>query len=212
MNCRLLPASRFEAVTSVFGLAEKRGAGKILNEGLLNRMEKIGKRFKAREVYILEVPIAASAMNASMDILKPDLVKAGVKPIGKMLLGTVKGDLHDIGKNLVKMMAQRAGIEVVDLRIDVPANKFIQGFKDHPDTETIGMSALLTTTMTGMKDVIDRFETEGLRKKVKQRRSGRTATPRMQPALLKAPKAFGKQLVARRNHASLADFLLQTDL
>jgi 5-methyltetrahydrofolate--homocysteine methyltransferase len=148
-------------------LAEKSPAGEILNKGLLDGMDKVGQRFKCNEIYIPEVLIAARAMNASMDILKPELVKAGVKPVGKMLLGTVKGDLHDIGKNLVKMMAQGAGIEVVDLGIDVSADKFVQGLRDHPDAKTIGISALLTTTMTGMKEVIDRFEKEGLRKKVK---------------------------------------------
>ncbi len=124
-------------------------------------MDKVGQRFKCNEIYIPEVLIAARAMNASMEILKPELVKAGVKPIGKMLLGTVKGDLHDIGKNLVKMMAQGAGIEVVDMGIDVSADKFLQGLKDNPDAKAVGMSALLTTTMTGMKEVIDRFEKEG---------------------------------------------------
>jgi 5-methyltetrahydrofolate--homocysteine methyltransferase len=148
-------------------LSDKRSAGEILNKGLLDGMEKIGRRFKANEVYIPEVLIAARAMNQSMEILRPELVKAGVKPVGKMLLGTVKGDLHDIGKNLVKMMAQGAGMEVVDLGIDVSADKFLQGAKDHPDAMAIGMSALLTTTMTGMKDVIDRFSNEGLRDKVK---------------------------------------------
>src|SRR5512137_904880 len=147
-------------------LAAKTGAGDVLNKGLLDGMEKIGKKFKANEVYIPEVLIAARAMNQSMEILKPELVKAGVKPIGKMLLGTVKGDLHDIGKNLVKMMGQGAGIEVVDLGIDVSADKFVQGLKDNADAKAVGMSALLTTTMTGMKDVIDRFEKENLRKKV----------------------------------------------
>ncbi|HVP19366.1 MAG TPA: corrinoid protein [Spirochaetia bacterium] len=147
-------------------LADKQGAGEILNKGLLDGMEKIGRRFKANEIYIPEVLIAARAMNQSMEILRPELVKAGVKPIGKMLLGTVKGDLHDIGKNLVKMMAQGAGLEVVDLGIDVSADKFLQGIKDNPDAKAIGMSALLTTTMTGMKDVIDRFQKEGVRSKV----------------------------------------------
>jgi 5-methyltetrahydrofolate--homocysteine methyltransferase len=148
-------------------LAEKNPAGDILNKGLLDGMGKVGQRFKCNEIYIPEVLIAARAMNASMDMLKPELVKAGVKPIGKMLLGTVKGDLHDIGKNLVKMMAQGAGIEVVDLGIDVSPDKFLQGFKDNPDAKALGLSALLTTTMTGMKEVIGRFEKEGLRKKVK---------------------------------------------
>jgi len=148
-------------------LAEKKAPGEVLNKGLLDGMEKIGVRFKANEVYIPEVLIAARAMNASMELLKPELVKAGVKPIGKILIGTVKGDLHDIGKNLVKMMAQGAGIEVVDLTIDVKPEQFLQAYKDHPDAKAIGMSALLTTTMTGMKEVIDLFEKQGLRKKVK---------------------------------------------
>jgi 5-methyltetrahydrofolate--homocysteine methyltransferase len=148
-------------------LAAKTSAAEVLNKGLLDGMEKIGKKFKANEVYIPEVLIAARAMNQSMEILKPELVKAGVKPIGKILLGTVKGDLHDIGKNLVKMMAQGAGIEVVDLTIDVKPDQFLKAYKDNPDAKAIGMSALLTTTMTGMKEVIDLFEKEGLRKKVK---------------------------------------------
>jgi 5-methyltetrahydrofolate--homocysteine methyltransferase len=148
-------------------LAAKVGAGEVLNKGLLDGMEKVGKRFKANEIYIPEVLIAARAMNQSMDILKPELVKAGVKPVGKMLLGTVKGDLHDIGKNLVKMMAQGAGLEVVDLGIDVSSDKFIQGMKDNPDAKAVGMSALLTTTMTGMKEVIDRISKDGMRSKVK---------------------------------------------
>jgi 5-methyltetrahydrofolate--homocysteine methyltransferase len=147
-------------------LAQKESAGEILSRGLLDGMEKVGRRFKANEIYIPEVLIAARAMNQSMEILRPELVKAGIKPIGKMLLGTVKGDLHDIGKNLVKMMAQGAGMEVVDLGIDVSADKFLQGARDNPDAKAIGMSALLTTTMTGMRDVIDRFRKEGLRDRV----------------------------------------------
>ncbi len=148
-------------------LANGSHAEDILKWGLLDGMEKIGKRFKANEIYIPEVLIAARAMNAGMDVLKPYLVKAGVKPVGKLILGTVKGDLHDIGKNLVKMMAQGAGIDIVDLGIDVPAERFVQGLKDNPDAKALGMSALLTTTMTGMQDVIDAFEKEGMRKKVK---------------------------------------------
>jgi 5-methyltetrahydrofolate--homocysteine methyltransferase len=148
-------------------LAAKTSAADVLNKGLLDGMEKVGRRFKANEIYIPEVLIAARAMNQSMEILKPELVKAGVKPVGKMLLGTVKGDLHDIGKNLVKMMAQGAGLEVVDLGIDVSADKFLQGLKDNPDAKAVGMSALLTTTMTGMKEVIDRFVKDGMRAKVK---------------------------------------------
>jgi 5-methyltetrahydrofolate--homocysteine methyltransferase len=159
-------APKAKELTSAL-LAAGTGAGDVLNKGLLDGMEKVGRRFKANEIYIPEVLIAARAMNQSMEILRPELVKAGVKPIGKILVGTVKGDLHDIGKNLVKMMAQGAGIEVIDMGIDVSADKFLQGLKDNPDARAVGMSALLTTTMTGMKDVIDRFEKEGMRKKVK---------------------------------------------
>ena len=148
-------------------LAEGVPPAQVLEQGLIAGMSVIGERFKKNEVYVPEVLIAARAMNQSMEILKPELVKAGVKPIGKMLVATVKGDLHDIGKNLVKMMGQGAGIEVVDLGIDVSAEKYLQGFKDNPDAKALGLSALLTTTMTGMKEVIDRFEKEGLRKKVK---------------------------------------------
>jgi 5-methyltetrahydrofolate--homocysteine methyltransferase len=148
-------------------LAYKKSAGDILNKGLLDGMDKIGQKFKANEVYIPEVLVAARAMNAAMEILKPELVKAGVKPIGKILLGTAKGDLHDIGKNLVKMMAQGSGIEVVDLGIDVTAARFVKAYGENPDAKAIGISALLTTTMTAMKDVISLFEAEGLRKKVK---------------------------------------------
>ncbi len=159
-------AAKAKEMTSALLAAGTKPAD-ILNNGLLDGMSKIGKRFKANEVFIPEVLIAARAMHAGMDILKPELVKAGVKPIGKMVLGTVKGDLHDIGKNLVKMMAQGAGIEVLDLGIDVPAAKFVQSIKDNPDARVVAMSALLTTTMTGMKDVISAFEKEGLRKNVK---------------------------------------------
>jgi len=159
-------AAKAKELTSAHLAAGSKPAD-ILNNGLLDGMAKIGKRFKANEVFIPEVLIAARAMHAGMDILKPELVKAGVKPIGKMILGTVKGDLHDIGKNLVKMMAQGAGIEVLDLGIDVSAAKFIQSSKDNPDAKLVAMSALLTTTMTGMKDVIAAFEKEGLRKNVK---------------------------------------------
>jgi 5-methyltetrahydrofolate--homocysteine methyltransferase len=159
-------APRAKEITTEL-LAAGTSAADVLNKGLLDGMEKVGRRFKANEIYIPEVLIAARAMNQSMDILKPELVKAGVKPVGKMLLGTVKGDLHDIGKNLVKMMAQGAGLEVVDLGIDVSADRFLQGAKDNPDAKAIGMSALLTTTMTGMKEVIDRFVKEGVREKVK---------------------------------------------
>jgi 5-methyltetrahydrofolate--homocysteine methyltransferase len=138
-------------------LAAKVGAADVLNKGLLDGMEKIGKRFKANEVYIPEVLIAARAMNQSMEILKPELVKAGVKPIGKMLLGTVKGDLHDIGKNLVKMMLEVNGIEVHDLGRDVEMERFIAAVKEL-DADLLCMSALMTTTIIAIKDYMPEFK------------------------------------------------------
>ena len=120
-------------------LTAKMSAADVLNGGLLDGMDKVGKRFKANEIYIPEVLIAARAMNQSMEILCPELVKAGVKPIGRFLIGTVKGDVHEIGKNLVKMMAQGAGTEVVHLGNYVSADKFIQGLKDNPDARAVGI-------------------------------------------------------------------------
>jgi 5-methyltetrahydrofolate--homocysteine methyltransferase len=148
-------------------LKEGKKAGDILNQGLLDGMGKIGVKFKNNEVYIPEVLIAARAMNQSMEVLRPELVKAGVKPIGKIIIATVKGDLHDIGKNLVKMMAEGTGIEVVDLGTDCSPEKFLQTFKANPDAKVVAMSALLTTTMTNMKPVIDAFTEAGVRKNVK---------------------------------------------
>ena len=138
----------------------------ILNEGLLAAMSIVGEKFKNNQVYVPEMLVAARAMNTGMEILKPHLVEAGVEPIGKVILGTVVGDLHDIGKNLVKLMLEDKGIEVVDLGIDVPAEKFVEAHKEHGST-LILLSALLTTTMGEMKNVIETFQKAGLRDKVK---------------------------------------------
>lgn len=138
---------------------------KILDEGLITGMNVVGQKFKNNEFYIPEVLIAARAMHRGMDVLKPILVKSGVKPIAKIAIGTVKGDLHDIGKNLVAMMLQGAGFEINDLGIDVPPQKFIEEAKQ--GIQIIGLSALLTTTMPSMKEVIDTLKKEGLRDKVK---------------------------------------------
>ena len=139
---------------------------KILEDGLIEGMDIIGKKFKKNEVYVPEVLIAARAMHAGMDILKPKLIETGVKNIGKVAIGTVKGDLHDIGKNLVKMMLEGAGFEVIDLGIDVSPDKFVEAVKEHKPN-IIGMSALLTTTMVNMVEVIKALEAAGLRDKVK---------------------------------------------
>ncbi len=138
----------------------------ILNDGLIAGMAVIGARFKKNEVYVPEVLIAARAMNGAMEIMEPLIAESGIKPMGHVAVGTVKGDLHDIGKNLVIMMLKGAGFKVTDLGIDVPDEKFVEAAKQG-DTQIIAMSALLTTTMTAMKDVIDALEAAGVRDKVK---------------------------------------------
>ncbi len=122
-------------------------------------------KIQNNEFYVPEVLIAARAMHSAMDILKPLLASSGVEPIGKVAIGTVKGDLHDIGKNLVVMMLGGAGFEVIDLGIDVPPEKFVQAAKD--GAQIIAMSALLTTTMTAMKTTIEALEEAGVKDKVK---------------------------------------------
>ncbi len=148
--------------------------GEILNGGLIKGMGVVGERFKNNEFYVPEVLIAARAMHAGMDILKPALAESGVKPIGRVLLGTVKGDLHDIGKNLVAMMLEGAGFEVIDLGIDVPPEKFVEAVKAGGDV--IAMSALLTTTMTAMKTTLDALEEAGVKDKIKTMIGGAPVT------------------------------------
>ncbi len=138
----------------------------ILENGLISGMNVIGVKFKNNEIYVPEVLIAARAMHAGMDVLRPKLVETGVKNIGKFVIGTVKGDLHDIGKNLVKMMLEGAGFEVIDLGVDISPDKFVEAVKEH-QPNIIGMSALLTTTMVNMPEVIKALEDAGIRDKVK---------------------------------------------
>jgi 5-methyltetrahydrofolate--homocysteine methyltransferase len=121
----------------------------------------IGEKFKNNEIYVPEVLIAARAMNKAMEILEPKLIEAGVESKGKLVIGTVKGDLHDIGKNLVAMMYKGAGYEVIDLGIDVTPEKFVEAAKEK-GAKLIGLSALLTTTMPAMKDVVEKVKSEGL--------------------------------------------------
>ncbi len=137
----------------------------ILEEGLLSGMSVIGEKFKNNEVYVPEVLIAARAMNAGVALLKPYLVDAGVEAKGTVVIGTVKGDLHDIGKNLVKMMMEGKGLNVVDLGVDVSAEQFVSAAKEN-NADIIACSALLTTTMTEMKNVVDAVKAESLDIKV----------------------------------------------
>jgi 5-methyltetrahydrofolate--homocysteine methyltransferase len=138
----------------------------ILVEGLLSGMGIVGVKFKNNEVYVPDVLIAARAMKAGTEILRPQLAADGVKATGKVVLGTVKGDLHDIGKNLVGMMMESGGLEVVDLGVDVTPEKFAEAVREHKP-QVIGLSALLTTTMLAMKDTIEVLKEEGMRDSVK---------------------------------------------
>jgi len=141
-------------------------AGDILNKGLVAGMSVVGDKFKRNEFYVPEVLIAARAMKAGMTLLRPLLVETGVKPVAKFIIGTVKGDLHDIGKNLVAMMMEGAGFQVIDLGIDVAPEKFVESIQNE-SPDLVGMSALLTTTMLSMKTTIEALEKAGVRDKVK---------------------------------------------
>ena len=141
---------------------EKVPPKKILDEGLIAGMSIIGRKFKNNEVYVPEVLIAARAMNGGMIILEPVLVKAGVKPVGQVVLGTVKGDLHDIGKNLVAMMLKGAGFQVTDIGTDAPAQKFVDAAKAKGKC-VVAISALLTTTMPQMAEIVKAIKASGLK-------------------------------------------------
>ena len=148
----------------VDALEQNISAERILNEGLIDGMSIIGAKFKNNEVFVPEVLIAARAMNAGMDILSPVLSETGIEPVGKAIIGTVKGDLHDIGKNLVKMMFKGAGIDVIDLGVDVTAETFVNKAEE-VGAKIVCMSSLLTTTMPYMKTIIEEFEKRGIRDK-----------------------------------------------
>jgi 5-methyltetrahydrofolate--homocysteine methyltransferase len=147
-------------------LSQNISAEDILNNGLVAGMNVVSEKFKNNEFFIPEVLVSARAMHAGLDILKPLLAEANVKAKGKVVIGTVKGDLHDIGKNIVGMMLQGAGYEIVDLGADVPKEKFIE-FTQKGDVQVVGMSALLTTTMIYMKEVIQALKDAGLKDRVK---------------------------------------------
>ena len=153
------------------------GSGDILNGGLVKGMSVVGENFKNNVFYVPEVLIAARAMKAGMEILRPLLADAGVEPLGKVALGTVKGDLHDIGKNLVAMMLEGAGFEVIDLGLDVSPEQFVESVNEQ-GAQVVAMSALLTTTMPSMKTTIDAMKEAGLEGKVKTLIGGAPVTQR----------------------------------
>lgn len=140
--------------------------GSILNEALIGAMKEVGERFERQDFYVPEMLVAARAMQAGLTILKPHLVKAGVPAAGKVVIGTVKGDLHDIGKSLVGMMMEGAGFEVIDLGTDVGPEKFGEAVRTHKP-QLVGLSALLTTTMQNMKSTLEALEDLGVRNQVK---------------------------------------------
>ena len=148
-------------------LEEGKAPDVIMKEAMIPAMDVVGDLFQKAEIYLPEMLMAAKAMKAGMKILKPGMVQGGGKAIGTVVVGTVSGDMHDIGKNLLAMSLEGAGFEVVDLGIDVPPKTFVQAVKEHRP-QVIGLSALLTTTMIGMKDTIEAVEEAGLRSAIKE--------------------------------------------
>jgi 5-methyltetrahydrofolate--homocysteine methyltransferase len=142
-------------------LNEGESAEAILNQGLISAMQRVGELFEEGTAFVPEMLIAARAMDKALNVLKPHLVEAGVKPIARVAIGTVKGDLHDIGKKLVAMMLEGSGFEIVDLGINVPPEKFVDAVRD--GVQVVALSALLTTTMPNMKNVVDALQEAGLR-------------------------------------------------
>lgn len=144
-------------------LAEGVAPADVLNKGLIAGMNVVGERFKNNEFYVPEVLIAARAMKNAMEVLRPKLAASGVEPKGKVAIGTVRGDLHDIGKNLVAMMLEGAGFEIIDLGVDVKPEQFVEAVRNGADV--VAMSALLTTTMPAMRETIDALKSENVRDK-----------------------------------------------
>jgi 5-methyltetrahydrofolate--homocysteine methyltransferase len=147
-------------------IAENIPAEQILKEGLISAMAEVGRLFESGEYFMPEMLIAARAMKSGLTLLRPHLIAANVHAVGKVVIGTAQGDIHDIGKNLVGMMLEGAGFEVIDLGVDVPPEKYVQAVRDHhPDL--LACSALLTTTMLRMKEMITALDEAGLRGQVK---------------------------------------------
>ena len=139
----------------------------ILNEGMIAAMDSVGAKFKSGEIFVPEMLVAARAMKKGVDVLKPHLASGDATAAGKIIIGTVAGDLHDIGKNLVAMMMESAGFEVIDLGVDVPKEKFVEMVEANPDTKIVACSALLTTTMPSLKETVAALNAAPFRSKVK---------------------------------------------
>ena len=159
-KAKLVPAAVQET------LDEGVAASEILDT-MIAAMDVVGEKFKKNEIFVPEMLIAAKAMKKGVEVLKPHLASGEVGSMGKMIMGTVAGDLHDIGKNLVIMMIESAGFEVIDLGVDVPVERFLSAYEENPDTKLIGCSALLTTTMPALADTVAAINSQPWRSKVK---------------------------------------------
>ena len=138
----------------------------VLNK-MISAMDLVGERFKNNEIFVPEMLVAARAMKKGVEVLKPLLAEEGGNSKGKVIIGTVAGDLHDIGKNLVAMMIESAGFEVIDLGVDVPHERFVEAYRENPDTKIIALSALLTTTMPALRDAVALLNEQDFRKDIK---------------------------------------------
>ncbi len=147
-------------------LEEGIDVAKILNEGLIAAMGEVGQLFEEGEFFVPEMLVSARAMKAGVELLRPKLLEADIKPLGRAIMATVKGDLHDIGKNLVSLMLEGAGFEVIDLGTDAPPEKLVEAVKEN-EAEFLGLSALLTTTMPSMKATVEALKEAGVRENVK---------------------------------------------
>jgi 5-methyltetrahydrofolate--homocysteine methyltransferase len=184
-------------------LAEGLPAEQVLKEGLIAAMAEVGRLFEEGEFFVPEMLIAAHAMKSGLALLRPRLAEAKVESIGKIVIGTVQGDLHDIGKNLVGMMLEGAGFEVIDLGVDVSPQKFVEAVKTH-HPQFIGCSALLTTTMPRMKDVIEELRRSGLQDSVKVMIGGAPITQHYATDIGAAIFAPDAVLAARRAREAVA--------
>lgn len=165
-NLVIAGRSKLIAAAVQAALDEGENATDIL-AAMIGAMDVVGERFRNNEIFVPEMLVAARAMKKGVDVLKPHLSSGEVGGMGKMIIGTVQGDLHDIGKNLVAMMIESAGFEVVDLGVDVPHERFVEAVRENPDTKIVGLSALLTTTMPALRDAVALLNRQDFRGNIK---------------------------------------------
>jgi methanogenic corrinoid protein MtbC1 len=165
---KLVEAGKSKEIAAVVEAALKEGDDpmEILNEGMVKTMAIVGEKFQKNEIFVPEMLIAARTMKKGVEVLKPKLGAGATAGLGKCIIGTVQGDLHDIGKNLAAMMIESSGFEVIDLGVDVPKEKFLEVMKANPDVKIVGLSALLTTTMPAMKETAAAIKASGINVKL----------------------------------------------